>query len=174
MRGHAAEGIFFRQGDSIADHRFRLQQIAAGGVAHGLEQAGADEDGVAVGGLCQLLGVTGVLERGLHLRSEPAAFEFDCCKAFGVLEGTVEAFGFGELFQGFLGLFVRDEEVGSLEPGKYADLIVLSGNPLTAVPDALLEMDVLLTMVGGRVEFCAPDHADLCPSFPGEDGTAVP
>lgn len=57
----------------------------------------------------------------------------------------------------------RDEEVGSLEPGKYADLIVLSGNPLTAVPDTLLEMDVLLTIVGGRVEFCAPDQEDLCP-----------
>ncbi|HRQ39130.1 MAG TPA: amidohydrolase family protein [Chloroflexota bacterium] len=57
----------------------------------------------------------------------------------------------------------RDTEVGSLETGKYADLIVLSGNPLTAVPDMLLEMDVLLTMVGGRVEFCAPDQEDLCP-----------
>ena len=68
----------------------------------------------------------------------------------------------------------RDEEVGSLEVGKYADLIVLPDNPLTAAPEALVEMNVLLTMVGGRVEFCAPGHADLCPSFPSENGTAVP
>lgn len=68
----------------------------------------------------------------------------------------------------------RDEEVGSLEVGKYADLIVLPGNPLTAVPEALLEMDVLLTMVGGRVEYCTPDAADLCAAIPGGDGTAAP
>lgn len=49
----------------------------------------------------------------------------------------------------------RDEEVGSLEVGKYADLILVSNNPLTASPESLLEMDVLLTMVGGRVEVCS-------------------
>jgi predicted amidohydrolase YtcJ len=48
----------------------------------------------------------------------------------------------------------RDEEVGSLVVGKYADLIVLSGNPLTNDPAKLLEMEVVLTMVGGRVEYC--------------------
>jgi predicted amidohydrolase YtcJ len=68
----------------------------------------------------------------------------------------------------------RDEEVGSIEVGKYPDLIVLPDNLLTATPEALLEMDVLLTMVGGRVEFCAPGQAHLCPSFPGVDGTAAP
>jgi predicted amidohydrolase YtcJ len=49
----------------------------------------------------------------------------------------------------------RDEEVGSLAVGKYADLIVLPDNPLSIAPEALVEMDVQLTMVGGRVEFCA-------------------
>ncbi len=48
----------------------------------------------------------------------------------------------------------RDEEVGSLEVGKYADLILVSKDPLTTSPESLLEMDVLLTMVGGRVEVC--------------------
>lgn len=57
----------------------------------------------------------------------------------------------------------RDEEVGSMAVGKYADLIVLPDNPLTVTPGALVTMDVLLTMVGGRVEFCAADHLDLCP-----------
>lgn len=57
----------------------------------------------------------------------------------------------------------RDQEVGSLAPGKYADLIVLSGDPLTADPEEIPTMDVLLTMVGGRVEHCAPGHETLCP-----------
>jgi predicted amidohydrolase YtcJ len=48
----------------------------------------------------------------------------------------------------------RDEEVGSLEVGKYADLIVLADNPLAIAPEALVTLDVQLTMVGGRVEFC--------------------
>lgn len=57
----------------------------------------------------------------------------------------------------------RDEEVGSLMPGKFADLILLSGNPLAVEPEAIPQMEVWLTMVGGRVEFCAPDHESFCP-----------
>lgn len=57
----------------------------------------------------------------------------------------------------------RDEEVGSLEPGKYADLIVLSDNPETADPETIPQINIWLTMVGGRVEFCAPSHEDVCP-----------
>ena len=57
----------------------------------------------------------------------------------------------------------RESEVGALTPNKYADLIILSANPLAGDPAAILEMDVLLTMVGGRVEFCAPDYAEICP-----------
>jgi predicted amidohydrolase YtcJ len=58
----------------------------------------------------------------------------------------------------------RDEEVGSLVVGKYADLIVLPENPLTVSSESLLEMDVLLTMVGGRVEFCA-NLENVCDEF---------
>ena len=57
----------------------------------------------------------------------------------------------------------REQEVGSLAPDKYADLIILSGNPLTADPDAFPQMNVWLAMVGGRVEFCHPDHQAVCP-----------
>jgi predicted amidohydrolase YtcJ len=57
----------------------------------------------------------------------------------------------------------RDEEVGSLEPGKLADLIVLSENPVTVNPDHIKDIKVLATMVGGRVEYCAPGHEILCP-----------
>ena len=44
-----------------------------------------------------------------------------------------------------------ETERGSLEPGKLADLIVLSGDPLTVPEDALPALQVELTMVGGRV-----------------------
>jgi predicted amidohydrolase YtcJ len=57
----------------------------------------------------------------------------------------------------------RETEVGSLEAGKYADLIVLSANPLAVAPEALLQTEVWLTMIGGRTAHCAAGHADECP-----------
>ena len=40
---------------------------------------------------------------------------------------------------------------GSLEPGKLADLAVLSGDPLTVPEDALADITASMTMVGGRL-----------------------
>jgi predicted amidohydrolase YtcJ len=57
----------------------------------------------------------------------------------------------------------REDELGSLEPGKYADLIILSENPLTREPQAIPEMDVWMTMVGGRTAYCMAGHEELCP-----------
>ena len=42
----------------------------------------------------------------------------------------------------------QEENRGSLEPGKYADLVVLSGNPLEN-PMGLRELEVEQTVVGG-------------------------
>ena len=58
-----------------------------------------------------------------------------------------------------------EEEVkGSLTPGKWADLVVLSDNPMAvATPEALLDINALLTIVGGTVEYCdATAPYDLC------------
>ncbi len=46
-----------------------------------------------------------------------------------------------------------DDELGTLEAGKLADLVVLSNDPLQVDPDRLTEIDVLLTMVDGTVEW---------------------
>ena len=46
----------------------------------------------------------------------------------------------------------KEEELGSLEPGKLADLVVLSGNPLDN-PLAMRELTVERTMVGGVTIF---------------------
>jgi len=59
----------------------------------------------------------------------------------------------------------RETEVGSLAPGKYADLIVISANPLAVDAEELRSLSVLATLVGGRVEYCAPSAADLCPGY---------
>lgn len=56
-----------------------------------------------------------------------------------------------------------ETEVGSLQPGKRADLVVLSANPLAVAADDLKDIDVLMTMIGGRVEHCAPSADALCP-----------
>ncbi len=57
----------------------------------------------------------------------------------------------------------REAEIGSLTPGKLADLIVLSANPLTTPPDDLLDLTVLTTIVGGVTEHCSPGSESLCP-----------
>lgn len=69
---------------------------------------------------------------------------------------------------------IREEEVGSLVPGKYADLIVLSSNPLEAEPNQLDRNRVLLTVVGGRVEYCPAIDSDLCPGYTSRRPVALP
>jgi predicted amidohydrolase YtcJ len=47
-----------------------------------------------------------------------------------------------------------EEQVkGSIEPGKYADLVVLSADPRAVEPDAIKEIDAIMTMVDGKVVF---------------------
>ncbi len=47
-------------------------------------------------------------------------------------------------------LLKMDHEVGSLEAGKYADLAVLDRDPLDVEPDALRDVEVRASVVGGR------------------------
>ncbi|HEY44028.1 MAG TPA: amidohydrolase family protein [Anaerolineae bacterium] len=61
----------------------------------------------------------------------------------------------------------REEEVGSLKPGKYADMIVLSANPLSVTPDSLKGIQVWMTMVSGRVEYCSSEQQWICPPSGG-------
>ncbi len=51
---------------------------------------------------------------------------------------------------------------GSIMPGKLADLVILSDNPLSASPEQINNIQVLMTMIGGQVEWCAPGYETLC------------
>jgi predicted amidohydrolase YtcJ len=50
--------------------------------------------------------------------------------------------------------FISEEKLlGSIEKGKYADMVVLSGDYMTAAADALDELEPVMTIVGGKVVF---------------------
>lgn len=68
----------------------------------------------------------------------------------------------------------RENEVGSLAPGKYADLIILSENPLTVEAEALKSVHTLVTLVNGQFEYCSPDHPQLCNGFSNRKPVPLP
>lgn len=55
---------------------------------------------------------------------------------------------------------------GTLAPGMYADLAVLSADYLAAPPEEIRGIASVLTVVGGRVVYGAGDYADLSPPLP--------
>src|SRR3990172_1984678 len=59
---------------------------------------------------------------------------------------------------------LQDDILGSLTSGKLADMVILSANPLQTPVDQIKDIEVLMTMIDGKVEFCAEGFATLCPS----------
>jgi predicted amidohydrolase YtcJ len=49
-----------------------------------------------------------------------------------------------------------DDRLGSIEPGKLADLAVLSDNPLTVSDEQFKRIHSVLTMQGGKIVYTAP------------------
>lgn len=53
----------------------------------------------------------------------------------------------------------RERDLGSLEPGKLADFVVVDRSPLRAEPGQIADIRVLETVVGGQSAFHADDSA---------------
>jgi predicted amidohydrolase YtcJ len=64
------------------------------------------------------------------------------------IEEAIRAYTLNTAYANF-----EDDIKGSIEVGKLADLVVLSDNLLTMNPDGIRDVEVLKTMVGGKVVF---------------------
>ena len=56
----------------------------------------------------------------------------------------------------------REDEIGSLEPGKLADFVVLADNPLGAGPERITDIPVLATVVDGTPTYQSGDVLVPC------------
>jgi predicted amidohydrolase YtcJ len=69
------------------------------------------------------------------------------------IEDALRAYTAGTAYASF-----EEDIKGTLEPGKLADMAVLSKNLLRVEPRAYLDTKVLYTIVGGRVVYDASAH----------------
>ena len=52
-------------------------------------------------------------------------------------------------------LFFRENDLGSIQPGRYADMVVIDRDYLTIPADQIKDIKPVMTLVGGRVVFDA-------------------
>lgn len=88
-----------------------------------------------------LLGLYSIVSRHVRTGVAPIAPE----EAVSVLEG-IRAYTMGSAYA-----MSREREVGSLEPGKRADMVVLSHDPMNVSPEEIREIEVRQTYVGGQL-----------------------
>jgi len=60
----------------------------------------------------------------------------------------------------------EEAKKGTLEPGKLADLVVLSTDYFSVLVDAVKDVESVLTMVGGKVVYAAGPFSRLDPPPP--------
>lgn len=61
----------------------------------------------------------------------------------------------------------EEDLLGSLTPGKYADLVVLSKDIMTVAAEEILQTEALMTMVAGKIAFERPPVAPTARRGPG-------
>lgn len=64
------------------------------------------------------------------------------------LEEALRAYTIGAAYAAF-----AEAELGTLEPGKWADLVVLGADPFETDPEALEAIPIWATVVGGQVVY---------------------
>lgn len=134
------EGIWqTRVGPNGMDRAFPLRSIldAGGAVAFGTDWPITD--------LNPLVGIRNAILRQ-SLDREPAG-GWAAGQAISVAE-AIYAYTLGAAFGGR-----RDACEGSIKSGKFADMIVLSDDLLTIEPHDIAEVEVLMTIVGGRIMY---------------------
>ena len=70
------------------------------------------------------------------------------------LDDAIKAYTLGAAFAGH-----REKTEGSLEPGKLADLIMISQDLFKVAPSEIANTEVLFTMVGGKIVYQATGWA---------------
>jgi predicted amidohydrolase YtcJ len=63
-------------------------------------------------------------------------------------EEAIYAYTLGNAYAGF-----EEDIKGSLEPGKWADIVLLSNNLLTCPEDSIPVTRTLMTLVGGEIKY---------------------
>ena len=58
----------------------------------------------------------------------------------------------------------EENKKGSIEPGKLADLVVLSSDYFTVPEEEIKQIESVLTIVGGKIVYGAASFKDLAPS----------
>lgn len=53
----------------------------------------------------------------------------------------------------------KEKYIGSIEPGKWADLVVIDRDYLAVPEDEIAQINPLLTIVGGRIRYSEPNYA---------------
>ena len=61
------------------------------------------------------------------------------------VQSAIRAYTYNAAYQYFL-----EDKTGSIEPGKWADLILLDRDPLSCPPMELKDIEVVETIVGGK------------------------
>ena len=88
---------------------------------------------------------------------------------FELLMGQEHEYGFfdEELIQRYvcLGDDLGDDAGPETQQGRFADITVLSGDPTAGPPEALLELEPRLTVVGGEIRW----RVDILERFDGEN-----
>jgi len=79
------------------------------------------------------------------------------------LGDTIKAYTLGAALAGR-----REKTEGSIEPGKLADLIVLSQDLFKIPPTEIVKTEVLLTFVGGKVVYQSPKWGSIATAFKKE------
>jgi adenine deaminase len=55
---------------------------------------------------------------------------------------------------------LKGDKLGSIEPGKFADLVVIDRNYMTVPEDDISEIRSLMTILGGKLIFLRTDFAN--------------